>query len=417
MKKIVAIDIGTTKICVVIAQQTGVPGTAAANTGELGSADNNFEIIGIGKAPSKGLARGVVVDILSAAHSIKLAVKEAELMAGCKVESAIIGISGSHIQSFNSHGMISLKHKEIRESDIAQVLAVAQAVPLAEGQQILHAIPQYYTIDTHQKVRDPLGMFGMRLEVQVHMITGSTGSVQNLIRCCELADVKVQDIVLEPLASAQAVLSADEREMGVALLDIGGGTSDFAIYQHSAIRHTKVFPYAGTLFTNDIAVVLRTTLADAERLKKEFGCVYKTYIVPDHEMHAECAHGGQSMVVYEQQLHEILECRITELLMLVHHELEQYYFSVPGGLVITGGGALLHGLQEHAQELLKLPVRVGKPKTTHYKEFLENPMHATGYGLLVHGMKKLQGDDKNSFNGTLSQKVLSRMKSWIFDFF
>lgn len=400
--KLVAIDIGTTKICVLIAQQT---------------IDNNFEIIGIGKCPSKGLAKGVVVDILSAAHSIKTAIKEAELMAGCKVESAIIGISGSHINSFNSQGMISLKHKNIREHDINQVLAVAQSVPLSEGQQILHAIPQFYTIDTHQKVQDPLGMFGMRLEAQVHMITGAIGSVQNLIRCCELAGVKVQDIVLEPLASAQAVLSSDERQMGVALLDIGGGTSDFAIYQHSAIRHTKVFPYAGTLFTNDIAVVLRTTLADAERIKKEYGCVYHSYVVPGHEISAECAQGEQKMIVYEQEVYEILECRITELLMLVQHEIEQYYFAVPGGLVITGGGSLLHGLQEHAQELLKLPVRIGKPKTSDFKEFLENPMHATGYGLLVHGMKKLQGDGRTSFNGSLSQKVLSRMKSWIFDFF
>jgi cell division protein FtsA len=400
--KLVAIDIGTTKICVLIAQQT---------------VDNGFEIIGIGKATSKGLARGVVVDILSAAHSIKTAIKEAELMAGCAVESAIIGISGSHINSFNSHGMISLKHKDIREHDINQVLAVAQSVPLAEGQQILHAIPQFYTIDTHQKVQDPLGMFGMRLEAQVHMITGAIGSVQNLIRCCELAGVKVQDIVLEPLASAQAVLSVDEREMGVALLDIGGGTSDFAIYQHSAIRHTKVFPYAGTLFTNDIAVVLRTTSADAERIKKEYGCVYHSYVVPGHEITVECAQGDQKMIVHEQEVYEILECRITELLMLVNQEIEHYYFGVPGGLVITGGGSLLHGLQEHAQQLLKLPVRIGKPKTAHFKEFLENPMHATGYGLLVHGMKKLHGDGRTSFNGSVSQKVLSRMKSWIFDFF
>lgn len=400
--KLVAIDIGTTKICVLIAQQTG---------------DNLFEIIGIGKASSKGLARGVVVDILSAAHSIKTAIKEAELMAGFKVESAVIGISGSHIQSFNSHGMISLKHKEIRECDVAQVLAVAQAVPLKEGQQVLHAIPQFYTIDTHQKVQDPLGMFGMRLEAQVHMITGSTGSVQNLIRCCELAGVKVQDIVLEPLASAQAVLSNDEREMGVALLDIGGGTSDFAIYQHSSIRHTKVFPYAGTLFTNDIAVVLRTTLADAERMKKDHGCVYNRYVVPEQEIIAECAQGDQSMIVTEQQLYEILECRITELLLLAHHEIEQYYFAVPGGLVITGGGSLLYGIQEHAQDILQMPVRIGKPKAGSYKEFLENPMHATGYGLLMYSMKKMQSDHYSSFNGSLSQKVFSRMKSWIFDFF
>lgn len=404
--KLVAIDIGTTKICVLIAQPTS---------------NNSFEIIGIGRAPSKGLARGVVVDILSAAHSIKTAVKEAELMAGCSIESAIIGISGSHINSFNSQGMISIKHKEIREHDMNQVLAVAQAVPLPEGQQILHVLPQFYTIDGHQRVQDPLGMFGMRLEVQVHMITGAIGSVQNLIRCCELAGVKVQDIVLEPLASAHAVLSNDERHMGVALLDIGGGTSDFTIYQHLSMRHTKVFPYAGTLFTNDIAVMLRTTLADAERIKKDFGCVYKDYVVPGQEILVECAQGDQKMVVYEEQVHEILECRITELLLLVQKEIKQYT-AVSGemphnGLVITGGGSLLHGMQEHAEHLLKLPVRIGKPKALHFKEFLESPMHATGYGLLVYGMKKLKEDATSSFNGSLSQKVFSRMKSWVFDFF
>ena len=197
--------------------------------------------------------------------------------------------------------------------------------------------------------------------------------------------------------------------MGVAFLDIGGGTSDFAIYQHSAIRHTKVFPYAGTLFTNDIAVVLRTTLADAERIKKEFGCVYHSYVVPGQEISVECAQGDQSMVVYEQEVYEILECRITELLTLVQHEIEHYYFGVPGGLVITGGGSCCISLQGACTRILKLPVRIGKPKSAHFKEFLENPMHATGYGLLVHGMKKLNGEGRTSFNGSLSQKVLSRM--------
>ncbi len=400
--KLVALDIGTTKICALIAQPT---------------IHNSCEIIGIGTAPSKGLARGVVVDILSAAHSIKLAIKEAELMAGCTVESAVIGISGSHIQSFNSHGTIGLKHKDIREHDIQQVLAVAQAIPLTEGQHILHALPQYYTIDNHQRVQDPLGMFGTRLEAQVHMITGSIGSVQNLIRCCELAGIKVQDIVLEPLASALAVLSPDELQMGVALLDIGGGTSDFVIYHHGAITHSKVFPYAGTLFTQDIAVVLRTTIADAERIKKSHGCVHPRYLVPGHELTVECAQGGLMMTIDEARVYDILECRLTELLALVHREMEHHYLSIPGGLVITGGGSLLSGLQEKAAEFLAMPVRLGKPKVGNFKEFIENPMHATGYGLLLYAMKKMSQGLRPEAGGSFSQKVFSRMKSWVFDFF
>ena len=251
---LVALDVGTTKISVLVAQKVS---------------DTGLNIIGIGRAPAYGVSRGVVVDIAQAVHAIKLAVKEAELMAGCKIESVCVGVSGAHIQSFSSQGMIPIKNGRIRANDVTAVLAAAKAVVIAEGQQILHVLPQYYTIDNHQRVTDPVGMFGVRLEAQVHIITGSIASVQNLVRCCVAAGIGVNDIVLEPLASAEAVLSHDERELGVALLDIGGGTADFAIYQQGTIRHTKVFPVAGNHITHDIALCLRTTLKDAERVKQE----------------------------------------------------------------------------------------------------------------------------------------------------
>src|SRR5579871_6389307 len=241
---LVAIDVGTTKICVIVAQQL----------------DNQaVEVVGIGKAPSDGLRKGVVVDVAKTIQSIKAAVKEAEIMAGIEIDAASIGISGGHIQSVNSHGVVPLRRGEIRLQDIENVIAAAKAIPVPEGQQILHVLPQYFMVDSHNKVHYPLGMHGIRLEVMAHIILGATASVQNLVKCCETAGIKVTDIVLEQLASAQAVLSPDERELGIAVLDIGGGTSDLALYQQNNIRHTKVIPVAGNHFTNDIAVGLRTT--------------------------------------------------------------------------------------------------------------------------------------------------------------
>ena len=259
---LVALDVGTTKISVLVAQKVD---------------QTSMNIVGIGRAPSYGVSRGMVVDIAQAVHSIKRAVTEAELMAGCKIEAVTVGISGAHIQSITSQGMIPIKNGQIRAHDVSAVLAAAKAVVIAEGQQILHVLPQYYTIDSHQRVADPEGMFGVRLDAQVHIITGSVASVQNLVRCCTAAGVGVKDIVLEPLASADAVLSPDERELGIALLDIGGGTADFAIYQQGAMRHTKIFPVAGNHITHDIALCLRTTLKDAERVKQEFGSAVREH--------------------------------------------------------------------------------------------------------------------------------------------
>ena len=349
----VAIDIGTTKICVLIAHNT-----------------NNFlEIIGIGKAPSQGLARGIVIDIASAVDSIKIAVREAELMAGCSVESAYIGISGSHIQSINSRGMIPIKNGQVREHDLAHVIAAAKAVTIPEGQQILHVIPQFYTIDGAHHVQDPLGMHGIRLETQVHIITGNISSVQNLIRCCEMAGIKVRDIILEPLASADAVITPDEINLGVAMLDIGGGTSDFAVYHHGTIRHTKIFAIAGNLFTQDIAHCLRTTFKQAELIKHEYGMLALEDL--DTSLEIDTVHQEHKQIIFLQDLITILSYRSQELLMLVSEEINNYHLTtyMTSGLILTGGGSLLAGLPKIAEDILQCPVRIGNQK---YRLTLKN---------------------------------------------
>lgn len=400
---VTAIDIGTTKICVLIGRLR----------------NGHCEIIGIGKAPSNGLARGVVVDIIPAVESIRAAVREAELMAGVTIESAAIGISGSHIHSLNSHGMVAIKHGEVKKIDVAQVITAAKAIALPEGQQILHVLPQFFTLDNNHRVKDPVGMYAVRMEAQVHIITGAVASVQNLIRCCEMAGIKARDIILEPLASADAVLSADEQELGVGMLDIGGGTADFAIYQQGSIRHTRIFMIAGNLFTNDIAVCLRTTRNDAERIKKEYGLAYSPLLTKNDQLTIEMVHGMETQTVWRHELTEILESRATELLTMVKEEIERYHLQsyVSSGLVLTGGGSLLHGMPELAESILGIPVRVGNPHIpSSFKESLNNPMYATGYGLLVHTLKKHKTPMEH-IDGPLIKQVLWRMKSWVFDFF
>lgn len=403
--RIVAIDIGTTKICVLVAQYID---------------RHHVEIIGIGKAPSLGLARGVVVDIAPAVHSIKTAIREAEIMAGCTIEYAYIGISGSHINAINSQGVVPIKHSEVTPHDVANVITAAKAVLIPEGQQILHVLPQFFTIDSSHRVRDPIGMHGVRLEAQVHIITGGISSVQNLIRCSEMAGIKVRDIILEPLASGDAVLSDDERELGVAMLDIGGGTSDFALYQQGSIRHTRIFPIAGNLFTNDIAICMRTTIKDAERIKKEHGIAYALLQTHDEELAIETVHGESTQQVALRDLTAIIEYRAQELLWMVQEEITRYHLGqfATSGLVLTGGGALLSGMKEMAQDILQLPVRVGKPKISfNFKEALDSPIYATGYGLLLHALKNQDATIMEHLSGPMVNRVFWRMKSWVYDFF
>jgi cell division protein FtsA len=401
---IVSIDVGTTKICVLVAHQLDA---------------EHIELIGMGKSPSDGLKKGVVVDIARTVNSIKNAVKEAEIMAGCSIESAYVGISGGHIQSMNSHGMVPIKNGIVRPYDIAHALDAAKATPIPEGHYMLHILPQFFVIDGTDRLQDPLGMHGVRLEVQAHIITGAIASAQNLIKCCEMAGVKVLDIILEQLASADAVLSADERELGVGVLDIGGGTSDFALYQQGSIRHTMVLPVAGNHFTNDIAIGLRTTLKDAERIKKEFGCAYSPLIDAANLFEVELVHGQEKQVISRHDLVSIIEPRAVEILTLVHQDIASKGLLplMRAGLVLTGGGSLLHGMPELARTIFSMPVRVGFPRPDHAViESLDSPIYATGYGLLLQGLKK-RSQKMDALSGPTIKRIFMRMKSWIADFF
>ncbi len=401
---IVAIDIGTTKICVIVGRKIG----------EL------IEVMGMGSTPSYGLKKGVVVDIAKAVESIKAAVKEAELVSGCKIEAATVGVSGSHISAQNSSGAVPIRTGNIvKELDVQNVLAAARAVPIAEGQQLLHVLPKYFQIDHQEKVHNPLGMHGVRLEAQVHIITGSVASVQNVVHCCELAGVSVIDIVLEQLASAEAVLSADEKELGVGVLDIGGGTSDLAIYQKGSIRHTMVIPVAGNHFTYDVAVGLRTTLDDAEEIKQNYGLALVDLIKEEKKITIKGISGQKGEVVDQVFLTQIIAARATELLQIVQAEVQRYQLRpfMTTGLVLTGGGALLNGLDQVAQRILGMSVRIGWPQANQINsKYLNSPIYATGYGLLLYAASKYDRG-LQYLDGPVVKKIFYRMKSWVAEFF
>lgn len=402
---ITSIDIGTTKISVLIAQKIS---------------DDQVEILGIGRCPSYGLDKGVVVDIAKTVQSIKQAVKEAELMAGCSVGSAYIGISGSHIQSFNAHGAVPIKRLQVQQCDIQAVLEAARAMPIEEGQKILHALPQYFIVDGKDRVANPLGLHGVRLEAVVHVITGSISSMQNLIKCCELAGVIVKDIVLEQLASSAGVLHHDEMILGTGMLDIGGGTSDFAVYQDGSIRYTKVFPIAGNHFTKDLAVGLHATIQDAERIKREYGYVGELLLPEDEMIKIESVHGNIIHDVSKQKIQYVLHARALELCHFLQKEINRSSLKsiMTTGLVITGGGSLLKGIDELAQNILSLPVRIGSPRLQHSMlESLNNPIYATGYGLLMYALQKNKRIELDQMEGPIAKKLLTKMRSWVDKFF
>ncbi len=401
---VTAIDVGTTKVCTIIARVLGPDG---------------IEVLGMGTVPSEGLEKGTVVDVGQAVISIKNSLQEAELVAGCAVESAYVGISGAHIQAQTSEGMVPLKHGEVRPADIMQVLASARAVSVPKGQHILHVLPHYFIIDGHQKVRDPLGLCGIRLEVKVHIITGALALVNNLIKCCTLAGVEVKDIILEQLASGYAVLTSDERKLGVALIDIGGGTSDLALYHRSAVIYTYVLPVAGTNFTTDLAIGLQTTLAEAERIKIKYGCAVHEALEQDELIELVSADGITKKITTPKKVSIILEARAQELLELISRQLydTSLHLPLPTGLVLTGGGALLQGIETLAQRAFSMPVRIGKPTgITSIGMALTHPSYATGYGLLLYALQK-----RDTANATLSgpaiMRIVARMRSWVVDLF
>ncbi len=401
-KLLVGLDIGTTKICCVVGEVTAT----------------GLDIVGIGMHPSVGLRKGVVVNIEHTVDSIKQAVEEAELMAGCEISSVYAGIAGGHIKGFNSHGVIAVKNREIVARDIERVLEAAKAVAIPMDREVIHTIPQEYIVDDQDGILDPLGMAGVRLEAKVHIVTGAVTSAQNIIRCAHSAGLDVCDIVLEPLASSEAVLSPEERALGVALLDFGGGTTDLAIFSQDSIKHTAVLSLGGQNLTNDVAIGLRTPLKNAEEIKKNYGCCLTSMIDSDEVIEVVNVGGQTKKSMARQILGEVLEPRVEEIFTLINRELLRsgYESHVTAGVVVTGGSALLEGVPEVAEQVFNLPVRRGYPmEVGGLKDVVNSPMYATAVGLVLYGVKQEQNKVEKFFRirqNNIFNRVAMRMKRW-----
>ncbi len=345
---IVGLDIGTTKICAIVGNLT----------------DEGLDIVGIGTSPSRGLRKGVVINIESTVGAIRKAIQEAELMAGCEIKSVFAGIAGGHIKGFNSQGVIAIKNREVNNEDIRRVIDAAKAIAIPMDREVIHILPQEFIIDDQDGIKEPLGMSGVRLEAKVHIVTGAVASAQNIIKSCNRAGVDVADIVLEQLASSEAVLAADEKELGVALIDIGGGTTDIAIFVDGAIKHTAVLSLGGNHLTNDIAVGLRTPMAEAEKIKQQYGCCLTSMVGKDETIEVPSVGGREPRVLSRQLLAEILEPRVEEIFTLVNREIVKSGFEdlIASGVVITGGTSILPGMPELAEQIFNLPVRRGVPQ-------------------------------------------------------
>ena len=397
---IVALDIGTTKIATVVSEV--LP-------------DGGLIIIGTGSCDSIGLRKGVVVNIEKTVESIQRSLEEAELMAGCKITTAYTGIAGSHIKSFNSHGMVAIKDKEVTQADIARVLETARAVNIPTDHQILHVLTQEFIIDGQEDVREPLGMSGVRLEVKVHIVTGAVSAAQNIVKCVRRCGLEVSDLILQPLASSLAVLTEDERELGVALVDIGGGTTDVAVFTGGAIRHTAVIPIAGSQITNDIAMALRTPTQDAEDIKLRFGVAMQRLAGTDDmiEVPGIGDRGPNSMS--RQALAAVIEPRVEELFSLVQQSLRDsgYEELLSSGIVLTGGSSQLPGLSQLAEDVFSMPVRIGVPRYEGgLEEVVRGPRHATAVGLLFEGLAQRQRNSRMLEKTGRLLTVTQRMKTW-----
>ncbi|MBN2359367.1 MAG: cell division protein FtsA [Deltaproteobacteria bacterium] len=399
---VVGLDIGTTKICAIV--------------GDVKS--DGVDVVGIGTYPSKGLKKGVVVDIEATVNSIKKAIDEAELMAGCEIQSVYTGIAGSHIRGFNSHGIVAIKDKEVRDADIGRVIDAACAVSIPSEREVIHILPQEYIVDDQGEIREPRGMCGVRLEAKVHIVTGAVASAQNIVRCAQRCGLNISDIVLEQLASAEAVLSEDEKDLGVALVDIGGGTTDIAIFSGGSIVHTASLSIAGNHLSHDVAVGLRTPVEEAEKLKQRYGCALVTMVDKDETIEVPSIGNRTPRILGRQILCEIIEPRIEEICELIKREIEKtgYEDLLASGLVLTGGTALLPGIVELAEEVIGLPVRRGLPQGVGgLVDVVKSPMFATGVGLVQYGSQhmdrrfvKVRQDSEGVYN-----KVMNRMKEWL----
>jgi cell division protein FtsA len=397
---IVGLDIGTSKIAAIVAEM---------------KPEGGFEVIGMGSAPSRGLKKGVVVNIESTVNAIQRALEEAELMADCKIRDVWTGIAGSHIKSFNSHGMVAIKDREVAQADVDRVVDTAKAIPIPTDQQILHVLNQEFVIDGQEDVREPLGMSGVRLEVKVHIVTGAVSAAQNIMKCVRRCGLEVNDLILQPLASAMAVLSEDERDLGVCLLDIGGGTSDLAVFTQGAIRHTAVIPIAGDQITNDIAMALRTPTKEAEEIKRRHGSALRELADPQEMIEVPGVGDRAARKLSRQTLAEVIEPRVEELYSLVQAELRRSGFEelLSSGVVITGGSAAMQGMVELGEEVFHMPVRLGLPSYAGgLSEVIRNPRYSTGVGLLMAGFSQHQRQQIARMQSGSIKQIFERMRRW-----
>ena len=397
---IVGLDIGTSKIAAIVAEMKH---------------EGGFEVVGMGSSPSRGLKKGVVVNIESTVNAIQRALEEAELMADCKIRDVWTGIAGSHIRSFNSHGMVAIKDREVAQGDVDRVAETAKAIPIPTDQQILHVLNQEFVIDGQEDVREPLGMSGVRLEVKVHIVTGAVSAAQNIMKCVRRCGLEVNDLILQPLASSMAVLSEDEKDLGVCLVDIGGGTSDIAVFTQGAIRHTAVIPIAGDQITNDIAMALRTPTKEAEEIKRRYGCALRELADPQEMVEVPGVGERSSKKMSRQTLAEVVEPRVEELYSLVQAELRRSGFEelLSSGIVITGGSAGMQGMIELGEEVFHMPVRLGLPNYTGgLAEVIRNPRYSTGVGLLMAGISQHQRHQIEKLQSGSFKQIVGRMKKW-----
>ncbi len=397
---IVGLDIGTSKVVAIVGEVTD---------------DNEIEIIGLGSHPSRGLKKGVVVNIESTVQSIQRAVEEAELMAGCQIHSVYAGIAGSHVRSLNSHGIVAIRDKEVTPFDVDRVIDAARAVAIPADQKILHILPQEFIIDDQESIREPIGMSGVRLEAKVHMVTGAVSAAQNIIKCVRRCGLEVDDIILEQLASSHSVLTDDEKELGVCLVDIGGGTTDIAVFTEGAIRHTAVIPIAGDQVTNDIAVALRTPTQYAEEIKIKYACALTQLASIEETIEVPSVGDRPDRRLARQTLAEVVEPRYEELFTLIQAELRRSGFEdlCAAGVVLTGGSSKMEGAVDLAEEIFHMPVRLGLPQyVTGLVDVVRNPIYSTGVGLLLFGYHNRAMREHSSQVGGGFKGVLEKMKSW-----
>jgi cell division protein FtsA len=397
---IVGLDIGTSKIVAIVAEV---------------KPDGTLDIVGMGTQPSRGLKKGVVVNIEATMASIQRVLEEAELMADCRISEVYTGIAGSHIRSLNSSGMVAIKEKEVTQFDVDRVVDTAKAIAIPNDQQVLHIIPQEFIIDGQEDVRDPIGMSGVRLEVKVHIVTGAVSAVENITKCVRRCGLEVRDVMLQPLASAKSVLNDDEKDLGVCLMDIGGGTTDIAVFTGGAIRHTAVIPIAGDQVTNDIAMTLRTPTKEAEELKVRYGCALRQLADPNDIIEVPGVGERGPRKLSRPMLAEVIEPRIEELYSLVQAELRRSGFEelLSSGIVLTGGSALLQGMTELGEEVFHLPVRVGTPSYSGgLADVVKSPRFATSVGLLLEGKEQFLRHEAARAQITGISGMATRMKQW-----